>query len=79
MSDQNYKIRKELKYEWYLIIIFLLIIAITILAYPHLPEKIATHWNLDGKPNGFSSRFQVFPSPSTLALYVLMLVAPTNP
>lgn len=79
MSDQNYKIRKELKHEWYLIIIFLLIIAITILAYPHLPEEIATHWNLDGKPNGFSSRFEgvsIIPL-ITLALYVLMLVAPS--
>jgi uncharacterized membrane protein len=79
MSDQNYKIRKELKHEWYLIIIFLLIIAITILAYPHLPEEIATHWNLDGKPNGFSSRFEgvsIIPL-ITLALYILMLVAPS--
>ncbi len=78
MSDQNYKIGKELKHEWYLIIIFFLIIAVTILAYPHLPEKIVTHWNLEGKPDGFSSRFtgvSLIPF-ITLGIYGLMLVAP---
>ena len=78
MSDQNYKIGKELKHEWYLIIIFLLIIAVTILAYPHLPEKIVTHWNLESKPDGFSSRFtgvSLIPF-ITLGIYGLMLVAP---
>jgi uncharacterized membrane protein len=38
----------------------LLIIAVAVIAsavaYPRLPETIPTHWNMDGQPNGWSSR-----------------------
>jgi len=38
----------------------LLIIAIAVVAsavvYPRLPETIPTHWNMDGQPDGWSSR-----------------------
>ncbi len=28
----------------------------SVLAYPHLPTSFATHWDLSGHPNGYSSR-----------------------
>src|SRR5712692_9274253 len=31
-------------------------LALSLWAYPHLPERIATHWNVRGQPNGYSSR-----------------------
>ena len=39
----------------------LLIIAAALIAsaivYPRLPERMATHWNMSGEPDGFSNRF----------------------
>lgn len=31
-------------------------IAATILLYPHLPVRVATHWGMNGEPNGYSAR-----------------------
>ena len=31
--------------------------AISLWAYPRLPETVVTHWNLRGEPDGYSSRF----------------------
>ena len=31
-----------------------------IVAYPHLPSEIATHWGTDMQPNGYSGRSAVF-------------------
>jgi uncharacterized membrane protein len=31
--------------------------ALSIWAYPRLPETVVTHWNLRGEPDGYSSRF----------------------
>lgn len=42
---------------------FLLIaaaLAAAVLAFPHLPARIPTHWNLQLKPDGFSSRWAIF-------------------
>jgi uncharacterized membrane protein len=29
---------------------------LSVVAYPHLPAVVATHWDLSGRPNGYSSR-----------------------
>jgi len=37
------------------------IVAIVIVAaYPHLPDYVATHWNLQNQPNGYSPKWFVF-------------------
>ena len=41
--------------------------ALTLVAYPHLPERFAIHWDLEGHPNGYGSR------PFAFILPVLML------
>jgi len=48
------------------------------LAYPHLPEKVPTHWNFSGEIDGWGSAWQgafLFPL-IMLGLLVLMVVLP---
>jgi uncharacterized membrane protein len=32
----------------------------TVVAYPHLPDYIPTHWNLHNQPNGYSHKWTLF-------------------
>ena len=74
----EYSVKKELRSEWYILLFFLLVFLIGCAVYPALPEKVATHWNLDGEPDGYGSRFTgVFFLPlMTLGLYLLFLFLP---
>jgi len=42
--------------RWFGLVIAVLAAVISVWAYPRLPPTVATHWNLNGTPNGFSSR-----------------------
>ncbi len=42
--------------RWFGLVIAALAVAVSIWAYPQLPPTVATHWNLRGTPDGFSSR-----------------------
>ncbi len=63
-------------------VIFLLLVVLTfavgIILYPSLPERMATHWNINGEANGFSTRaFGVFFMPiMSLFLAILLLSIP---
>ncbi len=35
-------------------------LAVTAILYPHLPERVPTHWGMSGQPNGYSSRDSLF-------------------
>jgi len=43
--------------RWFGLVIVVVALAISIWAYSSLPPTVATHWNLRGTPDGFSSRF----------------------
>ena len=43
--------------RWFGLVIAVVALAISIWAYSSLPPTVATHWNLRGTPDGFSSRF----------------------
>jgi len=40
-----------------IIILIILPFIASIILYPKLPDKVATHWNAAGEPDGYSSRF----------------------
>lgn len=42
--------------RWFGLVIAALAVAVSIWAYPSLPPRVATHWDLRGTPDGFSSR-----------------------
>ena len=43
--------------RWFGLVVTAVAAAVSIWAYPRLPETVATHWNLQGQPDGYSSRF----------------------
>jgi len=42
--------------RWFGLVVAALAAALSVWAYPRLPETVATHWNLRGTPDGFSAR-----------------------
>ena len=49
-----------------------MVVAASIVAYPHLPESVPTHWDVDLQPNGFSSKLAVvFVGPGLLCAILL--------
>lgn len=43
--------------RWFGLVVAALAAAVSVWAYPRLPETVATHWSLQGTPDGYSSRF----------------------
>jgi uncharacterized membrane protein len=42
--------------RWFGLVIAALALGISVWAYPQLPPTVATHWSLNGTPDGFSTR-----------------------
>src|SRR3989441_13361763 len=57
--------------RWFGLVIAALAVAMSVGAYPQLPPTVATHWSLNGTPDGFSSRL------CALAIVPLVLVIMT--
>ncbi len=43
--------------RWFGLVVAVLAAAVSVWAYPRLPVMVATPWNLQGTPDGYSSRF----------------------
>lgn len=50
------KIKFSFRTEWFSWLMLLAVIAIAIYAYPLLPDKVPSHWNLAGQIDGWASR-----------------------
>jgi len=48
------------------------------IVWPYVPERIPTHWNLEGEPDGYSGKLfgLLFPPALTCGLYLLLLFLP---
>ena len=70
--------REQLKRDWPLVALLLLLFGLSFYFYPRLPEQVPSHWNIRGEVDGYSSRFfGAFGIPLlSLALYVMFLVLP---
>ena len=64
--------------KWYPALVIGIAFAVTIAAYPQLPERIPTHWNARGEADGFGSRaFGAFITPFImLFMFGIMSVLP---
>jgi len=40
--------------------IILISFAIGIYSYPQIPEKVASHWNINGEVNGYMEKWEYF-------------------
>jgi uncharacterized membrane protein len=56
----------------------IIMVGIGVYSYPRMPELVAIHWNAQGIPNGFGSRFEgAFLTPLiTIGVVALLLVVP---
>lgn len=65
-------------YKYGSMVLVVISFAIAIYFYPTLPEKIVTHWNAQGIPDGWGSKFTgLFTFPLTmLFIFFLMLLIP---
>jgi uncharacterized membrane protein len=61
------------------VLITLATLAFSWWAWPQLPGQVATHWGVDGQPNGWSSpAFAAFLMPGVMALMTLLFSALPN-
>ncbi|PKM86989.1 hypothetical protein CVU83_03590, partial [Candidatus Falkowbacteria bacterium HGW-Falkowbacteria-2] len=67
-----------LKTEWLALLLIVLAIGLSIWAYPQLPERVASHWNVAGEVDGWSSRLfhSIFFPALLVGLYVMFIVLP---
>lgn len=79
MRDDYYSVDfSSLKRDWIIILIILLCIVAGFVVFPHLPERVPSHWNIRGEVDGYSGRwFGAFGIPAmTAGIYVLMVLLP---
>jgi immunity protein, SdpI family len=60
------------------VILALAAVAVSVWAYPLLPDRVPTHWDIDGNPNAYSSRLAAsILTPGIIGvLWVFMLLLP---
>jgi len=60
--------------RWTGLVVIVAMVVFSVVAYPSLPERVATHWNIAGEPDSWSSRaFAVWLGPA-IALGVWLLL-----
>jgi uncharacterized membrane protein len=65
------------KREWPMWILILIPAIFGIINWNSFPDKIPTHWGIDGEPNEYGGKRAVFLSPAiAIAIYLLLLVLP---
>lgn len=57
MENENYDFKKELKHDWFLLVLIMALFIISVFIYSELPEEMAMHWNLEGEADNFMGRF----------------------
>jgi uncharacterized membrane protein len=71
-------IKLTIKTEFFPLALLILIVAASVFFYNNLPERIVTHWNFAGEPDGYGSgqtQAIVFPL-LTIGMYILFLLLP---
>ena len=48
------------KYYWIGILLTAAAFVAILIAYPHLPSRVPTHWNMEGRANGYSAKWTLF-------------------
>lgn len=70
--NKNYDYKQEMKKDWYLFLLILVMFLSGIALYPRLPDQIPIHWNIEGEVDDYASRFWgVFMLPFTNLLVLL--------
>lgn len=77
-KNNNRGLWQTLVADWPIILIILCSIVIGIIVYPHLPERVPSHWNIKGQVDAYSSRlWGAFGIPlMTAGIYIMMVLLP---
>lgn len=64
--------------KWIPIVLILTSIIISLVAYPHMPDQVPTHWNMQGEVDDYSSKlFNAVLMPGIiLFIYITLVVTP---
>lgn len=67
-----------LKREWPFLLLLIIPLIAAFLVYPHMPDMVPTHWNIQGEIDDYSSKeFGTFFLPLlNIGLYILFIVLP---
>lgn len=79
MSDDTYRVGQEWRRDGAAMVIISGMLLGGLLALPHLPARVPTHWNAAGQVNGWSSPLGAVLPPPVIAmgLWLLLLFLPT--
>ena len=55
-------------------LLIVLVLVLTALAYPHVSDVVATHWNMNNQPNGYSHKWALFLISPGLMLGIMLLM-----
>lgn len=68
----------NLKKEWPLLILLVIPVIAAVFLYPHMPDQVPIHWNINGQVDNYGSRlFGTFFLPLlNIFLYVMFLIMP---
>ncbi|MDF3001433.1 MAG: putative integral rane protein [Bacillota bacterium] len=68
----------NLKKEWPFLILLVIPVIAGLILYPHMPDQIPIHWNVNGEVDNYGSRlFGTFFLPAlNILLYVMFLIMP---
>jgi uncharacterized membrane protein len=72
--DENYDVKYEIKKDWWLIGIIILIWIFTFTVFGRLPDKIPMHWNISGQVDRFGPKKDIFLSPSIITIIYFAMV-----
>ncbi len=80
MADKakEYRLATEARHDWPVYLVWLVMLAVGIWAMPHLPMRVATHFGLNGRPNGWmSAPWAAFlPIGMAVVVWLFLLVVP---
>ena len=71
-------IAEEIKRDWLALVLIAVSLLVAFLIYPHLPERVPSHWNVKGQVDSYSSKsWGAFGLPlMTAGIYFLMVIVP---
>jgi uncharacterized membrane protein len=71
---ENYNVKYEIKKDWWLIGIIILIWIFTFAVFGRLPDKIPMHWNISGQVGRFGSKKDIFLFPFIITIIYFAMV-----
>lgn len=72
------KISERIKKDWPILLLMMIVLVVSIVLYPSLPEKVPSHWNIKGEIDAYSSKlFGVLGiNMMNIGMYFLFIILP---